>query len=171
MKRRKFKLVGRGRASEGPSAMKTAPGQCNVTALRKASRRISQLYDTILAPSGLRSTQRTILAQIQRHGASTMGDLAEALVLDRSALAHNLKPLERDGLIEIVVDNEDRRSRRVKITKRGLAKLNVSVEGWQTAQRCFETAVGSKEATALRSVLATIASAEFAEKFDHALRS
>jgi DNA-binding MarR family transcriptional regulator len=100
-----------------------------------------------------------------------MGDLAEALVLDRSALAHNLKPLERDGLIEIVVDNEDRRSRRVKITKRGFAKLNVSVEGWQTAQRCFETVVGSKEATALRSVLATIASAEFAEKFDHALRS
>ena len=39
---------------------------CNCTALRKASRRISQLYDTALAPSGLKTTQRAILAQIGR---------------------------------------------------------------------------------------------------------
>jgi len=41
-------------------------GRCNCTALRKASRRISQLYDAALAPSGLKITQRAILAQVAR---------------------------------------------------------------------------------------------------------
>src|ERR1700716_1246380 len=74
---------------------------CNCTALRKASRRISQLYDAALAPSGLKTTQRAILAQIRRSEATTVGNLAEALVMDAGALAHTLKPLERDGLISI----------------------------------------------------------------------
>ena len=71
--------------------------QCNCTALRKASRRISQLYDTALAPSGVKTTQRAILAQIGRSEPVTVGALAEALVMDSGALAHTLKPLERGG--------------------------------------------------------------------------
>ncbi|HET9376277.1 MAG TPA: MarR family winged helix-turn-helix transcriptional regulator [Chthoniobacterales bacterium] len=75
--------------------------RCSCTTLRKASRRISQLYDAALAPSGLKTTQRAILAQIRRSEATTVGNLAEALVIDAGALAHTLKPLERDGLISI----------------------------------------------------------------------
>ena len=84
---------------------------CNCTALRKATRRVSQLYDSALEPCGLRATQRTILSQIARTGTPPMGELAEALVMDRGALTHNLKPLQRDGLIKISVDPQDRRNR------------------------------------------------------------
>src|SRR5258706_546275 len=84
--------------------------RCSCTTLRKASRRISQLYDAALAPSGLKTTQRAILAQIRRSEATTVGNLAEALVMDAGALAHTLKPLERDGLISIDVDPDDRRT-------------------------------------------------------------
>jgi DNA-binding MarR family transcriptional regulator len=80
------------------------------TALRKASRRISQLYDTALAPSGVKTTQRAILAQIGRSEPVTVA-LAEALVMDSGALAHTLKPLERDGLLAVAVDPADRRNR------------------------------------------------------------
>lgn len=73
-------------------------GRCNNLAPRKATRRVSQLYDSILAPTGLRSTQRSILLYIARFGSPNMGQLAASLVLDRSALCHNLKPLERAGL-------------------------------------------------------------------------
>src|ERR1700674_476689 len=89
---------------------------CNCTALRKASRRISQLYDTALAPSGLKTTQRAILAQISRSEPTTVGALAEALVMDSGALAHTLKPLERDRVVSINVDAEDRRNRVTKLT-------------------------------------------------------
>src|SRR5215204_3474262 len=110
-------------------------GICNATALRKATRRVSQLYDMVLAPTGLRSTQRSILMHIARGGTPTMGDLAAALVLDRSALAHNLKPLERDGLVTVMVDETDRRSRRVALTAVGEEKLKASLELWKDAQR------------------------------------
>jgi DNA-binding MarR family transcriptional regulator len=136
---------------------------CNNTALRKATRRVSQLYDTVLAPSGLRSTQRSILIHIARAGTPTMGDLAAALVLDRSALAHNLKPLERDGLVKVIVDRNDKRSRRVKLTACGEEKLRESLGLWKKAQHCFETAFGSEQARALRTSLALISSAEFAQ--------
>ena len=67
---------------------------CSCTTLRKATRRISQLYDTALAPSGLKTTQRAILAQIGRSEPTTVGELAGALVMDSGALAHTLKPLD-----------------------------------------------------------------------------
>ena len=133
---------------------------CSATALRKATRRISQLFDDVLAPTGLRSTQRSILAHIARAGSPTMGELAALLVLDRSALAHNLKPLERDGLVVTRPDASDRRSRRVALTAAGTAKLKSSMALWAEAQRRFEQAFGARRATELRDVLADVASLE-----------
>jgi len=143
-------------------------GICNGTALRKATRRVSQLYDAVLAPSGLRGTQRSLLIHIARAGTPAMGALAAALVLDRSALAHNLKPLERDGLVAVLVDPEDKRSRLVALTARGRAKLDQSMALWHQAQHRFETAFGPERAAALRATLDVIASPEFARAFDAA---
>lgn len=138
-------------------------GRCNNTALRKATRRVSQLYDSILAPTGLRSTQRSILLNIARFGSPTMGELAASLVLDRSALGHNLKPLERDGLVILVVDPEDRRNRLAKLTVKGKTKLQETAVLWNAAQARFENKFGVAKAKALREVLAMIAAEEFDE--------
>jgi DNA-binding MarR family transcriptional regulator len=141
---------------------KADPGSgCNVTALRKATRHVSQLYDEMLASSGLRATQRAILARINQAGSLTIGQLADELVLDRTALNHNLKPLQRDGLVAVNVDRNDRRSRLVQLTKRGEAKLAESRSAWKRAQDRFEAVVGSRKAAELRSTLEWIASLEF----------
>ena len=138
--------------------------RCNVTALRKATRHVSQLYDEMLASSGLRGTQRSILVNIDKHGSPSMGELAAALVLDRTALNHNLKPLQRDGLVTITVDRNDRRTKLVQLTKRGEARLAESQAAWKGAQDRFEAAFGVKEAAELRRTLDFIASLEFLEK-------
>jgi DNA-binding MarR family transcriptional regulator len=135
--------------------------RCNSTALRKATRRVSQLYDTALAPSGLRQTQRSILMSIARLGSPSLGKLATSLVLDRSALGHNLKPLEREGLIVLDVDPDDRRSRLAKLTKKGESKLRETAVLWETAQQRFEGRFGIAKAKALREILAVIAAEEF----------
>src|SRR5271169_439339 len=122
------KVMPKGAKRAGAAASLPAENLCNVTALRKATRHVSQLYDAMLAPTGLRSTQRAILVYVARYGSPTMGELATALVLDRSALNHNLKPLERDGLLQIVVDRDDRRSRRILLSKQGEAKLKESAQ-------------------------------------------
>ena len=135
--------------------------RCNSTALRKATRRVSQLYDSILAPTGLRSTQRAILHNINYFGSPTVGKLAASLVLDRSALGHNLKPLEREGLLTLEPDPNDRRSRIARLTEKGMKKLADSAPYWQMAQERFESKFGVERAAALREVLAIIATEEF----------
>lgn len=140
--------------------------RCNATALRKAMRRVSLLYDVILAPCGLRSTQRSILIHISRAGQPSMGDLATSLVMDRSALAHTLKPLERDGLIKIAVDPRDKRSRVVMLTNAGKNRLKEATTMWQEAQRRFEVVFGVRNAQALRRTLDIVASERFAAAFE-----
>src|SRR3982074_3942928 len=107
---------------------------CNCTALRKASRRISQLYDTALAPSGLKTTQRAILAEIGRSEPTTVGALADALVMEAGGLAHTLKPLTREKLVTIAVDPQDRRNRLISLTRLGRSKLPQSDALWEAAQ-------------------------------------
>jgi DNA-binding MarR family transcriptional regulator len=139
---------------------------CNCTALRKATRRVSQLYDSALEPCGLRTTQRAILNHIARAGTPAMGDLAEALVMDRGALTHNLKPLERDGLVKISVDPQDRRNRLIALTAQGRARLAESEVLWARAQRGFEASFGAAKSASLRKALEYLVSDNFVNAFN-----
>ena len=76
----------------------TIASLCNNAALRRAARRLGQLYDDQLTPSGLRTTQHGLLAQIEVMGSPALGELAD-MVMDASALSHTLRPLTRDGLV------------------------------------------------------------------------
>jgi DNA-binding MarR family transcriptional regulator len=143
--------------------------RCNCTTLRKASRRISQLYDIALAPSGVKTTQRAILAQIERSEPTTMGKLAEALVMDAGALAHTLKPLERDGFIAVAVDPDDRRNRLIALTRQGRQKLAETDSLWANAQRGFEAAFGRAESESLREALRFLISDDFATAYEKGL--
>jgi DNA-binding MarR family transcriptional regulator len=126
---------------------------CCATALRKASRRLTQLYDEALAESGLRSTQYAILAELvgRAKQSPTLQELADALVMDRSALGHNLRPLERDGLVVLREGSEDRRRRHIVITPRGKAKYGEARQLWQTAQDRFIAVFGERNTGALRA--------------------
>ena len=157
--------MGSSKAGQKSSLKLPETSVCNGTALRKATRRVSQLYDTVLAPSGLRSTQFAMLAQVHRAGQPSMTELASALVLDRSALNHNLKPLERDGLVRVSVDPRDRRSRTVALTDAGRACLKDAFDLWKKAQKIFEGAYGSDNAAELRRALDTISNTDFADAF------
>jgi len=134
---------------------------CNCTAMRKASRRLSQMYDNALAPTGLKSTQYSILAEIRRRGEPpTMRELADAMVMDRSTLGHNLGPLERDGLVALAASETDRRSKHVVLTAQGRVRLAEARRLWQAVQKRFEQRFGVAEAAALRAVLLDIAADE-----------
>ena len=142
---------------------------CNCTALRKASRRISQLYDAALAPSGIKATQRAILTQVGRSEPATVGELAEALVMDPGALAHTLKPLERDGLVDVAIDPADRRNRLITLTRLGRAKLAETDALWKKAQQGFEAAFGRADSESLREALRFLTSDGFSAAFDKTL--
>ena len=142
---------------------------CNCTALRKASRRISQLYDAALAPGGIKTTQLAILAEVGRSEPATVGKLAEALVMDSGALAHTLKPLERDGLVDVAIDPADRRSRLITLTRHGRTKRAETEALREKAQKGFEAAFGRTDSESLREALRFLTSDGFSAAFDKAL--
>lgn len=142
---------------------------CHCTLLRKATRRLSRLYDMAVAPSGLKTTQAAILAEINRSQPCPVGALAEALVMDAGALAHTLKPLERDGFVTIAVDARDRRNRLVSLTPAGHQKMEETQLLLAEAHRGFEAAMGPGGWNALRDSLYLVISDRFQETFEAAL--
>lgn len=86
-----------------------------------------------------------------------MGELAEALVLDRSALGHTLRPLERDGLVAFRASPTDKRRTHVVLTPAGRARHRSARRLWERGQAHFEQVVGALEARALRETLLAIA--------------
>ncbi|KAB1069567.1 MarR family winged helix-turn-helix transcriptional regulator [Methylobacterium planeticum] len=145
--------------------MESDLSQCSNAVLRQAMRRLGQLYDEALAPSGLRATQHALLSTIDALGAPTMGLLAERLVMDLSGLGHTLKPLARDGLIARLPDTRDRRARRVTLTELGRTKLAETTRLWRGAQDRFESVFGTERAADLRAVLRLLVSQEFHDAF------
>jgi DNA-binding MarR family transcriptional regulator len=145
------------------------PAGCNCLALRQAARHITQIYDQFLAPSGLRTTQYSILARLQRRGPMTINALAAELVMDRTTLGRNILPLERDGLIAVGPGKSDRRSKELCLTGAGVARFGSALKGWQQAQARFEAAFGAKRAETLRTLLQQVATGEMpADNGSHA---
>jgi DNA-binding MarR family transcriptional regulator len=137
---------------------------CNCLAVRQAARHITQFYDQYLAPTGLRTTQYSILANLERIGASTINLLASELVIDRTTLGRTMLPLEREGLIAIGAGASDRRERQLRLTAKGARRLSAARELWKEAQRDFETAFGGERALRLRSELYAVVSSKLPHK-------
>lgn len=135
----------------------TNPAGCNCLALRQAARHVSQFYDQFLAGRGLRGTQYSILARLQRRGPMSINALAAALVMDRTTLGRNILPLQRDGLVAIRPGRTDRRSKEVDLTRAGAARFRAAAKAWRQAQTRFEAAFGDKRAKALRALLHEVA--------------
>ena len=136
--------------------------ECNCFAMRAAARHLSQSYDRFLAPSGLRTTQFSILARLKRKGPLTINALAEDMVMDRTTLGRNILPLERDGLISIEPTASDRRAKELRLTKAGEKRLQAALKRWSQAQARFETVFGAERAGDLRKLLRAVAASEFA---------
>jgi DNA-binding MarR family transcriptional regulator len=141
------------------NALRSDDNDCNCTAVRKASRWLSQMYDAALAPAGLRSTQYSILRELRRRADDPplIGQLAEAMVMDRSTLGHNLIPLERDGLVRLEPSHADRRCKQIVLTAAGQRKHAETLPLWREAQDRFEERFGGVEAAYLRKMLLGIA--------------
>jgi DNA-binding MarR family transcriptional regulator len=84
---------------------------CACGRLRRATRALTQLYDDLMAPSGLRVTQFSLLGALARSGTARMAELADALLLDRTALSRTLDALVLRGLVSIVSDAMRARAR------------------------------------------------------------
>ncbi len=107
--------------------------ECTCFNLRKATRTVTQLFDEVMQPTGLRATQFTLLAAISSFESVAISQRSQALVMDRTTLTRNLKPLESQQLVKIV-PGEDRRTRNLTLTNKGKKTFKKAMPYWTQAQ-------------------------------------
>jgi DNA-binding MarR family transcriptional regulator len=127
-------------------------GPCSCSQIRRTSRRISSLYDEVLASSGLTITQYAVLAKIAR--AQPVGRTALAVILgmDRTTLLRNLRPLQAANLIA-GAKSSDRRENLLRLSASGQRKLERTRPLWEEAQSRFASAFGTEPLKQLRQLL------------------
>src|SRR6266850_773914 len=119
------------KARRGPAGGRASP--CVCATLRMVSRAVTQLYDEILRPSGLRVTQFSVLATIARRGEANLRQLEHMLGIDQTTLTRSLDVLERDGVLERA-SHPDARIRAMKLTSKGRRALEAARPLWARAQ-------------------------------------
>jgi DNA-binding MarR family transcriptional regulator len=138
-----------------PSSAAVPSPACACGRLRRATRALTQLYDDLMAPSGLRVTQFSLLGALARGGTARIADLADALLLDRTALSRTLDPLVVRGLVSIV-SGRDARTREVSLTRAGAKALRAAQPHWKRAQIQVANKLGSDRLEALIATLGEI---------------
>jgi DNA-binding MarR family transcriptional regulator len=125
---------------------------CACGRLRRATRALTQLYDDLMAPSELRITQFSLLRTLARDGTSRMSALAEALLLDRTALSRTLDPLVARRLVAIV-PGRDARTREVSLTRAGELAIRAAEPYWKRAQTQVTDRLGAGKLEVLVAML------------------
>src|SRR5437868_3621228 len=119
------------RPRKGPDRERLSPCVCST--LRMVSRAVTQLYDDVLRPSGLRVTQFSILATIARLGEANLKALQDTLAIDQTTLTRSLALLEREGVIERG-SHPDGRIKAMRLTSKGKRALQAARPLWARAQ-------------------------------------
>ncbi len=128
---------------------------CACFNVRKTARVITQLYDEVLRPTGMRITQFALLMAAGGLGPVTVTRLAKLGAMDRTTLTRNLRPLEERELIHIE-SGEDRRERQVTLTPRGQQALTTAFPLWQEAQAKIVKGFGQERLQRLYAELADL---------------
>ncbi|HEY9683980.1 MAG TPA: MarR family winged helix-turn-helix transcriptional regulator [Drouetiella sp.] len=135
----------------------TSGSDCISRSIRCADRALTNAYDRALAPSGLRTTQYTLLSVLQRQNVATISELSELLDLDQTTTTRNVRVLEEAGFV-MRVPHHDPRVKLLKLTADGKRKRQIAFEHWQHVQEQFKSSLSDEEWNVFQKVLEKIAS-------------
>ena len=129
---------------------------CHCTTLRYAAQTLTEVYDRVLAPSGLKVTQYVLLESIlQDEAEKSITDLAQTLGSDRSTIGRNVRILARDGLVSMG-RGSDRREHTVHVTQKGREAVSLAHPLWQKAQTAVADTLGQDQLKMLKTLLAQL---------------
>ncbi|MFE0754304.1 MarR family winged helix-turn-helix transcriptional regulator [Inquilinus sp. NPDC058860] len=126
---------------------------CLCQRIQRAGRIIGRRFDEAFRSLGINNWQFSVLVALRHLRSPTMGELAEALGMDRTTLTKNLKPLSRRELLRVSTDEHDARARRITLTEAGEDILANAGEGWHRAQRAVTRDIPPEELAQLTSSL------------------
>ncbi|TQR32824.1 MarR family transcriptional regulator [Lysinibacillus sphaericus] len=115
---------------------------CVCANLRKKTRLVTQFYDNLLQPTGLKVTQYSMLANIDLQQAVSISRLGEILLLDQTTITRNINLLKRNGYVDLTRDPQDARAKVITLTDKGVEKLNEAAPIWQDIQERIINDIG-----------------------------
>lgn len=144
--------------TQGVKCDLSGTASCVAFNLRRTARAVTNLYDSVLQPSGVRSTQFAILVAVARTQPVSIGRLAQLLLVDRTTLTRSLALMQKDGLLN-VSERSTMRQRFVSLTSQGGRSLTRSVPLWRKAQRRYLASIGNGSWRRLQRELDRLATA------------
>ncbi|ARJ38238.1 MarR family transcriptional regulator [Sporosarcina sp. P21c] len=118
---------------------------CASANLRTVSGSLTQLYNHLLKPTGLKITQYYMLGNIYTSPDISISKLGEIMLLDQTTVTRNLNILHDSGFVQIKRAKQDSRTKVVTITELGYGKLNEATPIWTQVQEQIEGAIGKSE--------------------------
>jgi DNA-binding MarR family transcriptional regulator len=116
---------------------------CMCASFRRATRVLTQYYDTALRPLGLRATQFTLLQALSLAGKVSQGALGEILAIDSTTLTRTLAIMGRRGWITSR-PGKDRRQRWISLSEAGRAEFKRARPPWEKVQQRLRARLGNK---------------------------
>ena len=140
---------------EFADAARTIATECTCIRARQAARALTKIYDDALRPTGVQASQLSVLVAVARFGeaGASINALSDVLVMDRTTLSRNLRPLEKLDLLRVARAPRDARLRLVLLTKQGERVIERAYPLWQHAQREVKRLAGSADPRLLRENL------------------
>ncbi|MBI5586362.1 MAG: winged helix-turn-helix transcriptional regulator [Deltaproteobacteria bacterium] len=87
-----------------------------------------------MKPSGIKTTQFSMLANIAGNPGLTVSELAKLLWLEQTTVSRNLQVLEKSGYILLEAEAADFRIKRIWMTDNGQSKVEEARPFWEQAQ-------------------------------------
>ena len=129
---------------------------CLCLHVQRAARVLARRFDDALRPVGLTNGQFSLMMALNRPVPASLGPVADLLAMDRTTLTAALKPLQRRGLVDIVVDPADRRGRLLTLTEAGMTLLASAVPIWQETHAVIEAGMPDAGPETLRDTLRSL---------------
>lgn len=114
---------------------------CMCASFRRTARALTQFYERELRPTGLRSTQFTVLQVLSLAGEVTQGKLGRILAMDSTSLTRTLRIMSQQGWID-KKRGTDRREWRFRLSDSGAVQFKRALPRWEKAQARFRLQLG-----------------------------
>ena len=112
-----------------------SPRNCVCNNLHRTTRAVTRIYSEEMRPCGIKRSQFAILAHLDQLGVIQLTELANLMIMDRTTLSRNLKPLQNKGLVHINKSPRDARARELSLSKEGKTKFREALKLWALAQK------------------------------------
>lgn len=125
------------------------------TRLKRIGETLQAQTQAVLAAHGFEQPAAwfPLLAALDRLGPLSVGELSQAVGVTQPVVTRSLKGLEDDGLVESEASEEDRRVRRIVLSRKGRALVERSQrEAWPVIETAVAGACAGLEGDLLRQL-------------------